>query len=109
MVLQAFWILVLSLAGSTPSQEQVVKIEFDSARLSRARCLGYDLVHLDGAAQTTRPGAPSLPVKQVDVALPIRSESDRLLLVGSTQAQPTAPVRSGLFGAVCLNLATTKA
>jgi hypothetical protein len=63
--------LVLALAaGSHSGQPTAVTISFHENQLTFGRSHGFDLVRLKGAQSVGLPGEPTLPVRQVHIAIP---------------------------------------
>jgi hypothetical protein len=61
-------VLVWSAAGFG-AESTTVTIFFDPQQLRFERQHGFDLVRLDGAPSTGRPGEPALPVQQLHIAI----------------------------------------
>jgi len=57
------------------SHQTTVIMTVDPGRLQFDRRQGYDLVRLDGAQSIGRPGEPTLPVRQLHIAIPAGHEA----------------------------------
>lgn len=74
-------VLFLGLAGSSRADERLLEIRSPAIDLSFGRHWGFDLIRMKGADMITTPGAPSVPVKQVHVALPPGAAGISLIVV----------------------------